>query len=55
MKMLRCLILEDRQIYRTIYMAWRKATLRAGSYEKLVDFFKKLPSEVQEMKCLEPA
>jgi LysR family transcriptional regulator, hydrogen peroxide-inducible genes activator len=47
--------LEDRQIYRTIYMAWRKATLRAGSYEKLVDFFKKLPSEVQEMKCLEPA
>lgn len=45
----------DRQIHRTIYMAWRKASLRSGSYEKLVEFFKRLASEVPEMRCLEAA
>lgn len=46
--------LSDRKIYRTIYMGWRKATLRAGAYEKLVEFFKKLSREVPDMGCLEP-
>lgn len=48
------LSLADRHIDRTIYMAWRKGSLRAGAYAKLVEFFKKLTADVPEMQCLQP-
>ena len=47
--------MNDQQFCRTTYLAWRKGSLRTGAYEKLVAFFKTLPTDVPEMKCLIPA
>jgi LysR family transcriptional regulator, hydrogen peroxide-inducible genes activator len=47
--------LEDRDISRTIMMAWRKTSARKAAYAELAGFFRRIVRTIPELNRLEPA